>query len=278
MELKPGLYHDIPFDTYAGWPAINHSILRHFKKTPAHAHWAMTHDEHTDAKELGFLVHLAALEPDLYRKDVVVAPKVDKRTKIGKAEWAAFEREAGDKHIAKADDAQVAKAILENVGRHAFARELLRSQGAKEVSIVWRDAETGILCKGRLDRITMISDQGVIVDVKTIGKPATTHNFQTSIQMYDYAGQAAFYLQGLATLLADQPIPKFIWVVCETKAPYLVRVFEAEDEALAIGADEMGKALSQFKECQETGFWPGWGDGMDTAGLPPWVYKRYNVE
>ena len=277
-ELKPGVYHDVSFDEYAAWPAANHSVLQHFRKTAAHVFHEMTHDERTPAKELGYLIHLAALEPDLYKTDVVVAPKVDKRTKVGKADWARFEKENEGKHIALADDHVCASAILKNIGAHPVARELLRSEGAAELSLLWNDRATGVLCKGRIDRLTKMADEPIVVDVKSLGNPASTHNFQGAVIQYDYHGAAAHYLIGLNTLMSDSPIPKFAWVVCETKAPFCVRVFEADDEALAIGADSMAKALQQFKECKASGFWPAWGEGMDVAGLPAWAYKRFNVD
>jgi len=277
-DLKPGVFHNVPFDDYAQWAAVNHSILKHFKKTAAHVYYEMVTDEETKAKTLGYLVHMAALEPDKYKTDVAVAPKLDKRTKVGKAEWARFEKENQGKFLARKEDDDTAKGILANIEQHPFARELLRAKGAEELSLRWIDQATGVLCKGRIDRLTMVGDEAVMVDVKTLGKPASTHNFQQAIQTYDYHGQAAHYLFGLNTLMPDAPIPKAVWLVCETDAPYQIRVFEADDEALAIGADEMAKALQRFKECQETGFWPGWGDGMDVAGLPPWAYKRFNVE
>jgi exodeoxyribonuclease VIII len=273
------VYQNVDFDTYAAWPAINHSILRHFHKTPAHVRYEMTHEDETKAKALGYLIHVAVLEPDRFKAEFAAAPKVDKRTKVGKADWARAEKANPGKELTKAEDYEAALCILQNIQEHGFARELLRSAGSQELSLCWRDKATGVLCKGRLDRLTTSpSNDPVVVDLKTIGRPASTFAFQQAIETYGYHEQAAHYLSGLLTLMPEMPLPKFAWVVVETKAPHLCRVFEAEDEALAIGGDKMAKALATFKECRETDFWPGWGDGMDTAGLPPWVYKRYDVE
>ncbi len=277
-EMKPGVFQGIPFDEYASWPAANHSVLAHFRKTPAHARYAMEHPPESKAMALGYLVHLATLEPEVYKRDVVVAPKLDKRTKAGKADWARFEKEAESKIIAGAEDAECASEILKNIDAHPVARELLRAEGSEELSLVWTDEATGVLCKGRIDRLTTLNDQPIVVDVKTVGEPASTHAFQGTVMRFDYHGQAAHYLLGLHALMPDAPIPKFAWVACETKGPYAVRVFEADDEALAIGAENMAKALGQFKECRESGFWPSWPDGMDIAGLPAWAMKRYAIE
>lgn len=46
--------------------------------------------EQTDAMRLGTALHTLLLEPESYRARHPVAPKVDRRTNVGKAEWAAF--------------------------------------------------------------------------------------------------------------------------------------------------------------------------------------------
>ena len=52
--------------------------------TPAHLKHSMSvHREPTPSMMLGTAVHSLVLEPEKFDTDVVVAPVVDKRTKIG---------------------------------------------------------------------------------------------------------------------------------------------------------------------------------------------------
>ncbi|MCJ7797822.1 MAG: PD-(D/E)XK nuclease-like domain-containing protein, partial [Thermoleophilia bacterium] len=137
-----------------------------------------------------------------------------------------------------------------------------------------------VLCKGRIDRLCQLNGWPFVVDVKTSYDPATFDNWQKAIVRYALHQQAAHYLRGLTVLrpLADGYQRKFAWIVCETQAPYLVRVFEADEEALSIGNDEAVKHLRMYKECQQTGVWPAWEQGMSLAGLPAWASKRFYAD
>lgn len=274
---EPGAYADVAFDDYAAWPAVNHSILRHFRKTPAHVRYEMLNqDESTKYQAFGHAVHTAVLEPQKFDSEFVIRPKVDRRTKAGKAAWAQFEKEAEGRQILTAEEWAAADAIRQNIDGHMTARAFLRGKGVNELSLLWRDTETDVLCKARLDRLLVYEGHPYILDVKTSSKPASTHAFQNSVESYQYHSQAAFYLRGAAQLSpADR---RFAWLVCESEAPNCVRMFDADDEALKIGADQVADWLVRFKECMDAGTWPGWGEGMDMAGLPPWVMKRFNVE
>ena len=65
MKVKPGFYPNVSFDEYASWTAVNHSRLLGFKHTPAHARDLFLNEKpSTKAKELGWLAHLAILEPE----------------------------------------------------------------------------------------------------------------------------------------------------------------------------------------------------------------------
>ncbi len=279
----PGVYPGVSFDTYATWEAANHSILRHFAKTPAHAYWEMTHqEESTPFQALGHLIHMAVLEPHVFKGPTgpVIAPKVDRRTNVGKATWAAFEEENKGRQIVTTEDMRILNGIMHSIANHATAREALYGYGASELSAVWLDPGTGVLCKGRWDRLCEIGSFPTILDVKTIGRPAATHTFEKAVYDYGYHEQAALYLLGAEVLVPPDPgvLRKFVWLVCETDPPYCVRMFEADEVALEIGRDEIAKYLRAYKECKESKVWPAWPEGVDLAGVPAWVYKRFNLE
>lgn len=275
----PGIYPNVPFAEYCRWSSINHSILKNLDTTPAHAHWRMTHqDESTKFQDLGHMLHQALLEPKLFAESHLVAPDVDRRTKIGKAEWAAFEERAAGRTIVSESEMACLHGIQANAAVHATVREALYGVGVSELSMVWEDPETGLLCKGRIDRLCEIGGWPFVVDLKTTHKPATTFSWQMSVERYKLHEQAAHYLRGLAVLrpLHGESQRKFAWLVAETEPPYAVRIFEAEDAALSIGNDVVSKHLQQFKECKEAGVWPSWPEGMDLAGLPAWAYRRFD--
>lgn len=280
----PGVYPGVSFDEYATWEAANYSILRHFRQTPAHARWQMLHQEESSPfQALGHLVHFAVLETERFRAaGPVVAPKLDRRTTAGKAAWKKFETQNVGRQIVKADEREALDGILASIANHASAREALYGFGASELSIVW-DEEVGDLvvrCKSRIDRLCEMGGFPIVLDVKTEGKPASTENFQRAVMTYGYHEQGAFYLRGLEHLVPPDPgvVRQFIWLVCETSPPYCVRLFQAEDAALQIGQEAVDKYLRTYAECTQNDFWPGWPEGIDTAGLPAWAYKRFDLE
>lgn len=281
-KLKPGVYPNVPFDDYSRWDAVNHSKLKHFKKTPAHARHEMLHqEESTKYQDLGHTVHMALLEPERFAEaGALVAPRVDRRTTAGKKEWAEFEEASAGKLVVSEADMDALLGISHSVANHSMARQILYGVGVNELSLVWEDPETGVLCKGRIDRLCEYEGYPFVVDLKTTSKPASTHAWQSAVESFGYHEQAAHYLRGLSVLrpLEGDATRRYAWLVVETVPPYCVRVFEAEEAALQIGNDEVAKYLKAYSECSRTGTWPGWPEGMDLAGLPAWVYKRFNVE
>lgn len=279
IPSEPGIYPSLTFDQYAQIPAINFTKLSRFRDTPAHARYAMLQErESTPTQRLGQLVHLALLEPARFEAEVVTAPKLDRRTTEGKRAWASFQATNAGKEIATEDELEVCRGLAHSASQHATAREILRGRGASELTIVWKDEEYGCTCKSRLDRVGEIGGEGIILDVKTSGDVASLRNFQRSIANYGYAEQAAMYVDGLRTLRPlEQGERKFVWLVAEKEPPYLVRLFEIEYDALQYGHTEYRKHLHEYAECVRTGNWPGYPEGIDTAGLPPWLQKAFDA-
>lgn len=279
VPKEPGIYPGLTFDQYAQIPAINFTKLSRFRDTAAHARHAMLNQpESTPTQHLGQLIHLAILEPKRFDAEVVIAPKLDRRTTAGKAAWESFVLTSKGREIATADEWEVCRGLQHSVSQHATAREILRGRGAAELTIVWLDEEHGCLCKSRLDWVGELGTESLILDVKSSGDVASLRNFQRSIGNYGYAEQAAMYVDGLRTLrpLGEQAERKFIWLVAEKEPPYLVRLFEIEYDALQYGHTEYRKHLAEYAECVKSGNWPGYPDGVDVAGLPAWMAKTYD--
>lgn len=292
-ELKPGFYPGVPYDEYAAWPAINHSRLRRMRTTPMHMRYAMLHDKApTKALDFGWAVHIAVLEPDTLEDQILVIPKVDRRTTAGKIAWASFERKAGGRMLV--DETQMAKlkAIRANVLAHPTAREfMVGGQGKNEVSILWVDSDTGMLCKARLDRVNLIRNQGVLMtdlplgseitllsDLKTIGEAATQRAFEKAAYNFGYFEQAAMYRDGVQSIMPTGEDRPFVWVVLETEPPHAVHCFEPDELALQWGQKEYKRHLARYAECAKNDNWPGWADGVDTCSVPPWVSKVFELQ
>lgn len=277
---KPGVYPGMSFDDYATLDAINFSILSKFADTPAHAYHGLLHkDEPTPTQRLGYLIHMALLEPERFEKSVATAPKLDRRTTAGKDAWRAFEAKNQGKELLKYEEMAACRGLQRAARNHASAKEILYGAGASELVFVWQDEEFGVLCKSRIDRIGMLGTQPVILDVKSTSDVASLRNFERSVGNYLYHEQGAMYLDGARTL---RPLPEgervFMWLVCETFEPYLVRLFQCEYEAIEVGYQLYRKHLAEFAKCKATGSWPAYPSGVETAGLPAWMTKTFAAQ
>jgi hypothetical protein len=231
----------------------------------------------TKAKDLGWLLHLAVLEPKRFEIEVDVAPKVDRRTKRGKELWAQFEAESAGKHITDADSYAKVQSMADSVMEHETAKQFFSGPGQNEISVVWDDKEHGVKCKARVDRISTINEWPIVGDLKS-ARNAARREFERSIFNYGYEVQAVHYLNGLEALYPvpeGNPFRRFVFIVVESEAPYLCAVYELDDAALSEGAIKRDRYIKTWKECVETGSWPGYAPGIDYVSLPPWAFKNF---
>ncbi|GIE46387.1 PD-(D/E)XK nuclease-like domain-containing protein [Actinoplanes lobatus] len=113
----------------------------------------------------------------------------------------------------------------------------------------------------------------LLADYKTTAS-ASPDDAAKAIARYGYHVQGAWYLAGLRALgLADESA-KFLLVMQEKTAPYLVTVIEPDRDAMRLGAMRMREAINTYAECQSTGRWPGYSDDVVIAELPRWETRE----
>lgn len=258
-------------------PAASFSTLRKFDRTPMHAQWAITHPpEPTEAMEFGTAVHLAVLEPDRFAEECVVAPKVDRRYKEGKAEWAAFLALADGKVVLSADDYAACEAMRDAVWAHPIAAELLAGAGHSEVGAVWTDAETGQDCKALIDRIGTHAGWTWLVDLKTC-RDAAPIPFRRDVETQRYHAQAAMTMDGCEVLAPRNR--RFCWIAVEKDAPHCVAVYEAPLLMLEAGKVRYRRWLRSYVECRANNIWPGYPAEVIPLELSRWETEAaFNVE
>ena len=276
--IKPGLHKGVSFDDYQTWDAANASTLNGFSRTPAHVYYEMLHGgkKRTASLDLGWLVHLAVLEPGRFEAEIVVPPNVNLRTKVGKATWAQFEAEHPNKMLVDADKFAKVRAMVDSLMQHETATEFfLTNPGHNEVSVLWEDKEHGVKCKSRIDRIGTIGEWPIVADLKT-ARNAARRSFERDIHSYGYDVQAAHYLTGLEALFAvpsGNPFRRFVFFVVESEPPYCCAAYELDDSALDEGKLKRDRYLKTWRQCIESGNWPGYPPGIDYVSLPAWTFK-----
>lgn len=256
--------------------AVSKSGLDQIAKSPLH-YWARYLDpnrvwpEPTPAMRLGTALHTHVLELDQWDNQIAVAPSdINRRTKEGKEQWAAFEADAKRKTVITADDAEVVMAMGRSVWRHPAAAMLLHWQGKAETTHMWTDPTTGAECKCRPDWLT--NDGNLIIDLKTT-EDASPRGFQRSVANYRYHCQASWYLDGVEATTGHRP-DQFIFICVEKKPPYAVAVYAADAQMIQIGAETAARDLARLVECKTNNTWPGYSDQIEPLSLPAWMRPR----
>lgn len=266
MPPSHGIYLNGEVD-YDLLVAVNQSSLKPLiHKSPKHyLHRMQNRSVSTRSQFRGTAAHSAVLEPEKFASDYVVFGGPRRAGKV----WDAFEEEHASKTILKADEYEAALAFQRAVLNDPVAGRYFAGAGDNEATMYWRDPLSGMDCKARADRITVVDGQPVIVDLKSTKDPSPKW-FGRDAANYLYHLQAAFYSDGYE--LITQMLPRYVIVAAELSAPNDVVVYALDEETLAIGREEYRSALKKLAECREAESWPGLGGGMEhPLELPRWA-------
>ena len=253
--------------------AVSKSGLDLIAKSPLH-YWARFLDpnrvwpEPTPAMRLGTAVHTHVLELSKWDEQIAVAPEdINRRTKIGREQWEAFEQASARKTVISASDHEKVMAMGRSVLGHRSAAALLAADGQPEDTFMWTDETYGLQCKCRPDY--MHSDGSTIVDLKTT-RDASPRGFRHSVIQYRYHVQAAWYLHGVEQATGRRP-ERFIFVAVESTAPYACGVYEASAEMIEAGMIQAREDLGKLAVCKAADHWPSYSDEVQMMTLPPWM-------
>jgi exodeoxyribonuclease VIII len=262
--------------TYHAHAAVSKSHLDLVAKSPLH-YWSRYLDpnrvpqEPTAAMAIGSAVHTHVLELNQWNAQYVVAPAgIDRRTKVGKAEWEVFQTAIGTRTVISREDADLVMKIGRSVLSHPAAAYLLGLPGKAETTHMWVDEATGLQCKCRPD--WLLDDGSMIVDLKTT-EDASPRGFQKSIAQWRYHVQASWYLDGLQHATGKRP-EQFVFIAVEKKPPFVCAVYVADAQMIEIGRDTARRDLDKLNVCKAADYWPGYSDGIEQINLPPWMLPK----
>lgn len=249
------------FEDYAEIDAVNQSTLKILvDKSPLHYQHALAHPrKDTPALRFGRAVDVAAFTPRDYATQFVIAPDVDRRTKDGKAAWAAFLEVAGDKSILTEAEHKRAWDCGEAVRAHRATGPLLAT-GDPQVTLEWVDEATDVRCKARLDLVN-----SAIVDLKT-ALSADRRTFGRAVASYGYHFQASWYRQGWHVVHGEWL--DFVLAVVESGEPHDCAAFRVEGDALQRGNELTRQALDTYARCRDAGRWPGRCEELQSVDFP----------
>lgn len=259
----PGIYENVSFDEYLLWPYISNSQLSVAEKSMAHFRLGKSVEE-TPSMRLGTLIHAGKLEPLSLMERYVMLPdfaaKVRKpdggeyanprASNAYKAEVAEFAEKHPGKTILEESAYKKLVGVVTALANSERARQYLDAPGPVEVCIVWDDPETGVRCKGRIDKL--VPRDRRFTDLKTSYDPS---GFEWTIKKMGYHRQTAFYANGLATITGEKDWQACI-VAAETAPPFGVRAAPVSARAMLVGRCSYQILLSQIAQCLRSGEWP----------------------
>lgn len=182
--------------------------------------------------------------------------EADPRMKVNEKEWALI--------------CDMGRALVADAAAAAVM------DGVPEVSMAWQDDETGIWCLARPDTVSF---SGMTTDYKKMSAKGGAFNervVDNAITLFGYDMQGGFACEGFEILTGHWP--DFGIVAQGDVAPHSVILREICDEDLQIGRFRNRRSLRLFRDCLESGHWPGPGETTGIYRRPKWQHERFLEE
>jgi hypothetical protein len=255
-----GIFHNLSFEDYCADPAVNQSILKMFLDvTPADvkSHREEERGRPSDCLRVGTIEHYLLLQPEEFPRMVVTRPALwaDWKTSASKA-WRKEQELAGRIVVTEKELVNI-HGMHDAVRAHRISGPLFR-RGSAEVSLFAHDPEVGLDLKTRIDWLpdpSLIVDGPVpTLDLKT-ADDVHPDRFRRTIRQRRYYFQAFVNLR-LCTLLG---LERSCALICAVKSepPFTVEISQIGARWLEQAHGEYLAVCRIYKECIESGVWPG---------------------
>ena len=268
---------EIPREQYDAHPGVRWSNLSHMRKSPAHyAHALTNRRKDTSALNTGSALHTLVFEPETYAERFTTYTASKSKGEGSRKAWEAFQESAKERGltILDTDDEERAKGCAEAVQAKASAY-IAPSKGRAEIPITWTDADTGLLCKARLDWLTI---DRLLIDLKST-RSTEERAFANQAWKLGYFHQQSFYSMGVAaaTGCTLDEVP-FLFVAVESEPPYDVALFEPCEESRQAAHEDVKRLMTLLAECQRTGRYPGRYEEPRILKAPAYVLMSEDEE
>ena len=245
---------------YYAIKALSHSMLSCLDKNPMECKMRYVDDPPTlppkdsAAFAMGHAVHCLALEPERFEERFAVAPKIDRRTKLGKARAEAFDNAHKDKTILDEHEYADAVACVQALHNHADFATIMAQP--KRVEVEHQFDLFGHRFKARLDCI--IDSMRLIVDIKTTDD-ASPDDWKWSAVELGYHRQQYIYQEALRQATGKDY--RFYFAVVEKPKPSTrgipstVALYELDEETIEMAAQDTWWLVQEYETRIATNDW-----------------------
>lgn len=224
----------------------------------------------------GSLLHCVMFEPLTLMDEFAIVPKCDRRTTIGKAQWAEFEFSAGDKQLVDAEQVKLAIRCVKRLRANETLKKHFddESEVLKEHRIDFEFAGMPFRCK--LDWVH--PGKGIIIDAKSslVIKPIP---FAAHAVKFGYHRQSALY-----RIAAEQEFGRpfrFVMAAVKHSSPTLpTAAYEFDEAGHQAGIEDAEALCRQLQLRADTNNWlPDFSQGeAPTAITVPRWHKKPELE
>jgi len=273
----PGIYDGIPDDVYhADKESLSVSGAKKLlpPSCPALFKWQQDHGQPRKAVfDFGRAAHTLVLGSG---QEIVRIDAEDWRGKAAREQRDAVYAE-GLTPLLK-HEYQQACEMADAIAAHPIASALLNpDRGKPEQSAYWLDTDYDVMRRCRFDWLPE-TDGGrlVLPDYKT-ARSAEPGAFSRAAASFGYHMQAAWYIDAARALGLAEDI-SFVFIAQEKTAPYLVTVVELDYLSVDAGRRHNDDAMHIYRQCIDSGVWPGYADGIEVISLPTWAFYEDEMD
>lgn len=244
-------------DNYFETEGVSHSMIEDYLWSPQYYHHRhvlrdLPPEKSTDEMVIGSAAHCLVLEPSTWESRFLVIPKIDRRTKEGKTLYAKAMLSAKGRLVIDHSLCTIAEGAAAAVLRDPVAGPYLAADGICETPIFWHCATTGLQRKGKPDKVILMDNDPVVIELKTSSEPKP-RIFTRQFYDFGYHRQLAGYRQGiLCSRLVDC---RAVTIAVRNKSPHDVYVYRIGRTWLQAGDRENAEALLDIANDLATGDW-----------------------
>ena len=260
-----GIYKNLPNSVYHKTKGIGSTSLKALiERSPLHYIEGCIYPVQKQVFDFGNAVHALLQHRDgTFGDEIAVAPAAmaSRRGKVAQ-EWFADAR-AHDKIPILHEESLRARDAFEAVMAHPTARRYLEGDGYSEHS--WFRVDNGtnrlVKCRPDYDR----PDIDTVVDFKTTRDAS---RFDQDVGKLGYDLSAAHYLG-----ITERKF--WLWIAVESERPHGVRVIQASQLTLEVGAAKLRHALAMWDHCLSTNDFPGYPEDVSLHKPSGWDVREW---